>query len=156
MPTMRELNCVLRKMKLFRRNQNKDNDTVEKPIVTYYAKYIGVIRSNKSFPVEEGAYVHIYEDRIGVDLLESKFKTTIPYKNMTVLIAFSLFSFLKYSFIQTSHYQLLKHLKSSMCHSLNSANNIHMELHQVHHCPSPYPNYSLLEMRLLLLDYCKD
>jgi hypothetical protein len=67
-------------MKLFRRNQNKD---VEKPIITYYVKYIGVLSSNKSYPLEEGADVHIYEDRVVVELLKSKFKTTIPYKNMT-------------------------------------------------------------------------
>jgi Short C-terminal domain len=67
-------------MKLFRRNQNKD---VEKPTITYYVKYIGVLSSNKSYPLEEGADVHIYEDRIVVELLKSKFKTTIPYKNMT-------------------------------------------------------------------------
>jgi hypothetical protein len=66
-------------MKLFRRNQNKD---VEKPIITYYVKYIGVLSSNKSYPLEEGADVHIYEDKV-VELLKSKFKTTIPYKNMT-------------------------------------------------------------------------
>ena len=67
-------------MKLFRRNQNKD---VEKPIITYYVKYIGVLSSNKSYPLEEGADVHIYEDRVVVELLKGKFKTTIPYKNMT-------------------------------------------------------------------------
>jgi Short C-terminal domain len=66
-------------MKLFRRNQNKD---VEKPIITYYVKYIGALSSNKSYPLEEGADVHIYEDRVVVELLKSKFKTTIPYKNM--------------------------------------------------------------------------
>jgi hypothetical protein len=67
-------------MKLFRRNQDKD---VEKPIITYYVKYIGVLSSNKSYPLEEGADVHIYEDRVVVELLKNKFKTTIPYKNMT-------------------------------------------------------------------------
>ncbi|MGB7678341.1 MAG: hypothetical protein WBL49_05985, partial [Nitrososphaeraceae archaeon] len=69
-------------MKLFRRDQNKDED-VEKPNVTYHAKYIGVLSSNKSFPHEEGAYVNIYEDRIGVELLKRKFRTIIPYKSMT-------------------------------------------------------------------------
>ena len=56
-------------MKLFRRNQNKD---VEKPIITYYAKYIGVLSSNKSFLIEESTDVHIYEDRIVVELLKKK------------------------------------------------------------------------------------
>jgi hypothetical protein len=70
-------------MKLFRRNQSMDELNVEKPIVLYYAEYIGVLSSNKSYPVEEGAYVNVYEDRIVVELLKSKFKTTIPYKNMT-------------------------------------------------------------------------
>jgi hypothetical protein len=70
-------------MKLFGRDQNKGNENVEKPIVTHYAKYIGVLSSNKSYPVEEGAYVHFYEDRISVELLKSKVKTEIPYKNMT-------------------------------------------------------------------------
>jgi hypothetical protein len=69
-------------MKLFGRNQNKDKD-IEKPIITYHAKYVGVLSSNKSFPTEEGAYVNIYEDRIGVELLKRKFRTIIPYKSMT-------------------------------------------------------------------------
>ena len=64
------------KMKLFGRNQNKDKD-VEKPIITYYAKYIGVLSSNKSYPLEEGAYVHIYEDRVDVEFLKSKARTII-------------------------------------------------------------------------------
>lgn len=50
-------------MKLFKRDQNKDKD-VEKQIITYYANYIGVLSSNKSFPAEERAYVNIYEDRM--------------------------------------------------------------------------------------------
>jgi Short C-terminal domain len=70
-------------MKIFRRNQHKDKVKVEKPIVTYWPKYIGVLGSNKSLPVEERANVHIYEDRIGVELLKSKFRTVIQYKNMT-------------------------------------------------------------------------
>jgi hypothetical protein len=78
-------------MKPFGRNQNKDKDVekpikdkdVEKPIITYHAKYIGVLSSNKSFPHEEGAYANIYEDRISVELLKSKFRTMIPYKSMT-------------------------------------------------------------------------
>ena len=73
---------IVSKLKLFGRNQNKDED-VEKPIVLHYAKYIGVLSSNKSYPLEEGAYVRIFEDRIQVDLYKSKFKTEIPYKNMT-------------------------------------------------------------------------
>ena len=68
-------------MKLFRGDQNKEN--IEKPIVTHYAKYIGVLSSNKSYPTEEGAYVKFYEDRIVIDLLKSKHQTVIPYENMT-------------------------------------------------------------------------
>jgi hypothetical protein len=56
-------------MKLFRRNQNKEK---EKPIVLHYAKYIGVLSSDKSYPTEEGAYVDFYEDRVVIDLLKSK------------------------------------------------------------------------------------
>jgi hypothetical protein len=68
-------------MKLFGRDQNKEN--VEKPIVLHYAKYIGVLSSDKSYPTEEGAYVNFYEDRVVIDLLKSKDQTVIPYKNMT-------------------------------------------------------------------------
>jgi hypothetical protein len=57
----------------------RDEDA-EKPIVLHYAKYIGVLSSNKSYPLEEGAYIRFYEDRINVELLKSKFKTTIPIK----------------------------------------------------------------------------
>jgi hypothetical protein len=47
-------------MRFFGRNQNKDKDVeklikdkdVKKPIITYYANYIGVLSSNKSFPTE--------------------------------------------------------------------------------------------------------
>ena len=46
-------------MKLFGRDQNKHTDNVEKPIIYYYAKYIEVLGSNKSFPTEVGAYVRI-------------------------------------------------------------------------------------------------
>jgi hypothetical protein len=60
--------------------QNKD---AENRIVLYYAKYIGVLSSNKSYPLEEGAYVHFYEDRVVLELLKSKHRTVIPYKNMT-------------------------------------------------------------------------
>jgi hypothetical protein len=74
--------CDVDKMKLFGRNQDRDED-VEKPIVTYQAKYIGVLSSNKAFPTEDDAYVYIYEDRIGVKLLKRKFKTIIPYRSMT-------------------------------------------------------------------------
>ena len=78
-------------MKFFGRNQNKDKDVekpnkekdTEKPIITYYANYIGVLSSNKSFPTEERANVNIYEDRIGVELQKRKFRTIIPYKSMT-------------------------------------------------------------------------
>jgi hypothetical protein len=57
-------------MKLFRRDQNKEN--VEKLIVLHYAKYIGVLSSNKSYPTEEGVYVNFYEDRVVIDLLGFK------------------------------------------------------------------------------------
>ena len=78
-------------MKFFGRNQNKDKDVekpnkekdTEKPIITYYANYIGVLSSNKSFPTEERANVNIYEDRIGVELQKRKFRTIIPYESMT-------------------------------------------------------------------------
>jgi hypothetical protein len=66
-------------LKFFGRNRRKDNYDIEKPEVTYYAKYIEVLRSNKSNPVDEGAYVNIYEGRIGVELRKSKFKIEIPY-----------------------------------------------------------------------------
>jgi hypothetical protein len=49
-------------LKLFGKGKDKDKEPIEKPIVLYYAKYIGVLGSNKSFPTEEGAYVRIYED----------------------------------------------------------------------------------------------
>ena len=71
-------------LKLFGKGKDqKDNEPIEKPIVLYYAKYIGVLGSNKSFPTEEGAYVRIHEDRIEIELLKSKFQVAIPYKNMT-------------------------------------------------------------------------
>jgi hypothetical protein len=65
-------------LKLF--GKGKDKEPIEKPIVLYYAKYIGVLRSNKFFPTEEGAYVRIYEDRIEIELLKSKFQVAIPIK----------------------------------------------------------------------------
>jgi hypothetical protein len=68
-------------MKLFRRDQNKEN--LEKPIVIHYAKYIGVLSSDESYLLEEGAYVNFYEDRVVIDLLKSKHQTVIPYKNRT-------------------------------------------------------------------------
>jgi hypothetical protein len=58
-------------MKFFGRNQDKDKDNEEKPIVFYYAKYIGVLGSNKSLPVDEESYVYIFEDRIDIKLLKS-------------------------------------------------------------------------------------
>jgi hypothetical protein len=70
-------------MKLFRRDKNKGKENVEKPIVLHYAKYIGLLSSNKSYPLEEGAYVDFYEDRVVINLLKSKHQTVIPYKNMT-------------------------------------------------------------------------
>ena len=39
--------------------------------------------SNKSLPTNEGTYLHIYEDKVVIELLKSKSKTTIPFKNMT-------------------------------------------------------------------------
>jgi hypothetical protein len=68
-------------MKLFRRDQKKEN--VEKPIVLHYAKYIGLLSSNKSYQLEEGAYIDFYEDRVVINLLKSKHQIVIPYKNMT-------------------------------------------------------------------------
>jgi hypothetical protein len=59
------------------------NTDAEKRIVLHYAKYIGVLSSNKSYPLEEGAYVHFSEDGVVVELLKSKHRTVIPYKNMT-------------------------------------------------------------------------
>ena len=71
-------------LKLFGKGKDeKDKEPIEKPIVLYCAKYIGVLGSNKSFPTEEGAYVRINEDRIDIEILKSKFQTAIPYKNMT-------------------------------------------------------------------------
>jgi hypothetical protein len=72
-------------MKLFGRDQNKDKDDVEKSIIYYYAKQIGVLGTNISSPIEEGAHVHIYEDRIEVELLKDKSRTIIPYENMADL-----------------------------------------------------------------------
>jgi hypothetical protein len=55
----------------------------------YYAKYIGVLGSNKSLPVDEDSYVSIFEDRIHIELLKNFFhvseKITIPYRSMTDL-----------------------------------------------------------------------
>jgi hypothetical protein len=80
-------------MKFFGRNQDKDIE--EKPIIFYYAKYIGVLGSDKSRPVDEDSYVYIFNDRIEIKLLKSKggilltskgeSKITIPYRNMTEL-----------------------------------------------------------------------
>ncbi|HZA71088.1 MAG TPA: hypothetical protein VE548_15440 [Nitrososphaeraceae archaeon] len=83
-------------MKLFGRDKNKDKaNEEEKPIVFYYAKYIGVLGSDKSRPVDEDSYVYIFNDRIEIKLLKSKggilltskgeSKITIPYRNMTEL-----------------------------------------------------------------------
>src|SRR5918996_215880 len=80
-------------MKLFGRDKGEDNE--EKPIVLYYAKYIGVLGSDKSRPVDEDSYVYIFNDRIEIKLLKSKGGIllsskgeaiiTIPYRNMTEL-----------------------------------------------------------------------
>lgn len=72
-------------MKLFGRDQNKHTDNVEKPIIYYYAKQIGVLGTNVSSPIQEDAHVHIYEDRIEVELLKDKARIIIPYKAMTDL-----------------------------------------------------------------------
>jgi hypothetical protein len=73
-------------MKLFGKDKNKDKDgDEEKPIVFYYAKYVGVLGSDKSLPVDEGSYVYLFEDKIVVELLKSKIRITIPYRNMTDL-----------------------------------------------------------------------
>ena len=72
-------------MKLFGRDQKKDKDNVEKSIIYYYAKQIGVLGTNVSSPIEKDAHVHIYEDRIEVELLKDKSRTIIPCKNMTNL-----------------------------------------------------------------------
>ena len=71
-------------MKLFGRNQDKDK-VEEKPIFFHYAKYIGVLGTNKSLPVDEDSYVYIFEDRIEIELLKSKARVTIPYRRMTDL-----------------------------------------------------------------------
>ena len=47
-------------MKLFGRDKNENKDNEEKPIVFYYAKYIGVLGSDKSRPVDEDSYVYIF------------------------------------------------------------------------------------------------
>ena len=57
------------KMKLFGRDKNKDKEEEpeeepEKPIIFYYAKQIGVLGTNVSLPIEEDAYVYLYEDQI--------------------------------------------------------------------------------------------
>ena len=61
-------------MKLFGRDQNKDKNDVEKPIVFYFAKQIGVLGTNISLPIEEDAYVYLYENRIVIELLKRECK----------------------------------------------------------------------------------
>jgi hypothetical protein len=65
-------------LKLF----GRDKDNEEKPIIYYYAKQIGVLGTNVSLPIEEDAYVYLYEDRIDVKLLKRESRTVIPYKSM--------------------------------------------------------------------------
>ncbi|MGA7542239.1 MAG: hypothetical protein WBW34_04165 [Nitrososphaeraceae archaeon] len=90
-------------MKLFRRDQNKEN--VERLIVIHYAKYIGVLSSNKSYPLEEGAYVKFYEDRVVIDLLNTVSYSAPSYLYDVadfVLVPYPLYtlsSFLAFSFI---------------------------------------------------------
>ena len=73
-------------MKLFGRDKNENKDNEEKPIIRYYAKYIGVLGSNKSLPVDEDSYVSIFEDRIHIELLKYvSEKITIPYRSLTEL-----------------------------------------------------------------------
>ena len=61
----------------------KISEPIEKPIVLYYAKYIGVSGTNKSLPIDEGVYVRIYDDRIDIDFLKSKGpRTIIHYDEM--------------------------------------------------------------------------
>ena len=48
----------------------KDKEPIEKPIVLYYAKYIGLGGTNKSLPMDEGVHVRIYDDRIDIDFLD--------------------------------------------------------------------------------------
>jgi hypothetical protein len=59
-------------LKLFGKGKDKDKEPIEKPIVLYYAKYIGLGGTNKSLPIDEGVYVRIYDDRIDIDFLKSK------------------------------------------------------------------------------------
>ena len=72
-------------MKLFGRDKSKDKGNDKKPIVFHYANYIGVLGSNKSLHLEEGEYVHIFEDKIIVELLKSNVRIKIPYESMTDL-----------------------------------------------------------------------
>jgi hypothetical protein len=74
------------RVKIVRDYKDKDrgNDG-EEPIVFYYAKYIGVLESNKSLPVEEPSYVYIDDDKIIVEFLKSKVRIKIPYSSMTDL-----------------------------------------------------------------------
>ena len=71
-------------LKLFGKDKDqKDKEPIEKPIVLYYAKYIGVGGTNKSLPIDEGIYVRIYDDRIDIDFLKSKGpRTIIHYDEM--------------------------------------------------------------------------
>jgi hypothetical protein len=76
---------VCGKLKLFGSDKSKvKGNEDEKPIVLYYAKYIGVLGSNKSLPLEEDAYVYIFQDRIVIEHLKSKVNTKIPYESITL------------------------------------------------------------------------
>lgn len=66
--------------------RNKQKPFVEKPLTTYYAKYVGHLSSNMLIPTEEPIYCHVYGDRIVVDFLKKPNKGTliiVPYDSMT-------------------------------------------------------------------------
>lgn len=64
-------------LRLFGKGKDQNKEPIEKPIVIYYAKYIGLGGTNKSLPIDEGVYVRIYDDRIDIDFLKSKGPRTI-------------------------------------------------------------------------------
>ena len=71
-------------MRIFGRDKQKP--IVEKPLITYYAKYVGHLSSNLSIPTTEPIYCHIYRDRIVIDFLNKPNKgklVTVAYDAMT-------------------------------------------------------------------------